>query len=155
MRLDHRTVFPPALKAMMGLEKVIHSSSLEPELLELVKIRASQINGCGHCLDMHTKDAEAMGIASQRLHLVAAWEEAPVYSDRERAALEWCEVLTLLANYGAPDEAYEAVAAVFSDEEVVALTLAVIAINGWNRLNVAFDTPVGDYVAGSHARQDS
>jgi len=150
MRIDFRSALPSALTAMMGLQKVVNSSALEPELLELVKIRASQINGCGHCLDMHTKDAEAMGMASHRLHLVAAWDEAPYYSDRERAALEWCEVLTLIADHGVPDEAYEEVAAVFSEEEIVALTFAVIAINSWNRLNVAFQSSVGDYVAGSY-----
>lgn len=150
MRLDFRSAFPPAITAMMGLQKIVNSSALEPELLELVKIRASQINGCGHCLDMHTKDAEALGMESHRLHLVAAWDEAPYYSDRERAALEWCEVLTLIADHGVPDESYEEVAAVFSEEEIVTLTLAVIAINGWNRLNVAFQSSVGDYVAGSY-----
>lgn len=145
MRVDYRNVFPAALKAMRGLEEAVHASTLEPELLELVKVRASQLNGCGYCLDMHTKDAEAMGVTAQRLHLVAAWQEAPMYSRRERAALSWCETLTLIAATGAPDDAYEEVTAHFSPEEVVALTLAVVAINGWNRLAVGLRSPVGSY----------
>ena len=144
-RLDYSKVLPAAVQAMAGLEQVVHSSTLEPELLELVKVRASQINGCGYCLDMHTKDAAALGIEPQRLHLVAAWQEAPIYSDRERAALLWCEALTLLPGSGAPDPAYREVAANFSPEEVISLTLAIVAINGWNRLAVGFRTPVGSY----------
>ncbi|MGH9108323.1 MAG: carboxymuconolactone decarboxylase family protein [Acidimicrobiales bacterium] len=145
MRVDYGKVYPEAIKAMLGLEEAVHASSLEPELLELVKIRSSQINGCGYCLDMHTKDATAMGVTAQRQHVLAAWEEAPFYSPRERAALAWCEALTLLPASGAPDEAYEQVASEFSPEEVVALTLAVIAINGWNRLAVGLRSPVGSY----------
>lgn len=144
-RLDYSKVLPAAAAAMAGLEQVVHASTLEPELLELVKVRASQINGCGYCLDMHTKDAAVLGMEPQRLHLVAAWREAPIYSDRERAALLWCEALTLLPGSGAPDPAYQAVAASFSPEEVVSLTLAIVAINGWNRLAVGFRTPVGSY----------
>ncbi len=150
MRIDYQKAYPKALTAMLGLEKAVQSSSLEPELLELIKLRASQINGCGYCLDMHSKDAEAIGVASQRLHLVAVWQETPVYSDRERAALAWCEALTLLPESGAPDQVYEDVTAVFSPEETVALTLAIVAINGWNRLAVGFRIPAGSYV-----RQDS
>ncbi len=145
MRLDYRNVYPDALRAMLELEKAVHASSLEAELLELVKIRASQINGCGYCLDMHTKDAAVMGISDQRIHLVAAWQEAPVYSARERAALGWCEALTLLPTSGAPDSSYQEAAAVFSPEELVALSLAIVAINGWNRLAVGFRSPVGSY----------
>ncbi len=145
MRLDYSKVLPAAVEAMVGLEQVVHSSTLEPELLELVKVRASQLNGCGHCLDMHTKDAAALGVEPQRLHLVAAWQEAPIYSARERAALLWCEALTLLPESGAPDPVYREVAANFSPEEVVSLTLAIVAINGWNRLAVGFCTPVGSY----------
>ncbi len=145
IRLDYSRVLPGAVAAMAGLESVVHSSTLEPELLELVKVRASQINGCGYCLDMHTKDAAALGVEPQRLHLVAAWQEAPNYSLRERAALRWCEALTLLPASGAPDSAFEEAAANFSPEEVVALTVAIVAINGWNRLAVGFRTPVGSY----------
>ena len=146
MRIDYRTVFPAALNAMATLEATVHSSSLDPELLELVKVRASQLNGCAYCVDMHTKDAQGIGMESQRLHLVVVWPEAPVYSPRERAALAWCEALTLLPNSGATDDVYEQVAQQFSPKEIVALTLAIVAINGWNRLAVGLRTPVGNYV---------
>jgi len=145
MRIDYRTTFPEALKAMIGLEVAVHSSTLEPVLLELVKMRASQLNGCGYCLDMHSKDAAALGIEPQRLHLVVAWQEAPCYSLRERAALAWCEALTMLPQKGAPDATYEAVNELFNEAEVVALTLAIVAINGWNRFAVGLRTPVGSY----------
>jgi AhpD family alkylhydroperoxidase len=123
-------------------------------LLELVKIRASQLNGCAHCLEMHTKDARALGESDDRMHLVVAWREAPCFSDRERAALEWCESLTLLRQTGAPDDVYRAVDAVFDPEEIVALTLAIVAINGWNRFAVGLRAEVGGYTsrikAGRH-----
>lgn len=145
MRLDYQHTFPAAFQAMLGLEKAVHSSDLEPLLLELVKIRASQLNGCAHCLEMHTKDSRALGESDDRMHLVAAWEEAPCFTERERAALAWCETLTLLPSSGAPDEVFEEVAKVFTEEEIVALTLAIIAINGWNRLAVGFRAEVGHY----------
>ncbi len=147
MRIDYAHVMPEAPRAMMGLQRVVDSSGLDPKLLERVKVRASQINGCAHCLDMHTKDARALGETEQRLYLVAAWREAPVYTPRERAALAWCESLTLLPQTGAPDEVYEEVAREFSPEEIVALTLAIVAINGWNRLAVGMRSPTGDYVS--------
>lgn len=146
MRIDYRRTYPAAMEAMRGLEEAVHASSLEPELLELVKVRASQVNGCGYCLDMHTKDAEAMGMASQRLHLTAVWREAPVYSPRERAALAWCEALTVLPESAAPDDVYDEVAREFSPDEIVALTLAIVAINGWNRFAIGLRSPVGSYV---------
>ena len=146
MRIDYRTVFPAAVNAMATLGAAVQSSSLDPELLELVKVRASQLNGCANCVDMHTKDAQGIGMESQRLHLVVVWREAPVYSPRERAALAWCEALTLLPSSGAPDDVYEQVAQQFNPEEIVALTLAIVAINGWNRLSVGLRTPVGNYV---------
>jgi AhpD family alkylhydroperoxidase len=149
-RLDHGKELPEAIGAMRGLEKVVESSTLEPLLLELVKQRASQINGCAYCLDMHTKDARAIGEDEQRLHLVAAWREAPFFTARERAALAWTEALTLLPETGAPDDVYEAIAREFDPGEQVALTLAIVAINGWNRLAVGFRQPVGSYV--SHRR---
>ena len=152
MRIDYRQVFPAALSAMASLEEAVGQSSLEPELLEVIKLRASQINGCAYCVDMHTKDARAMGEDEQRLHLVAVWREAPCFSDRERAALAWCESLTLLPDTGAPDDTYEAVASVLSPEEVVALTLAVVAINGWNRFAVGLRSPVGGYVSHRQPR---
>jgi len=117
---------------------------------ELIKLRASQVNGCAYCVDMHTKDAAAIGEDPQRLHLVAVWREAPVFSARERAALAWTEALTLLPETGAPDDVYADVAREFSPVEQVALTVAIVAINGWNRLAVGFRQPVGAYV--SHRR---
>jgi len=145
-RVDYRSVFPAAYAAMAGLERAVHSSSLEPELLELVKLRASQINRCGYCADMHSTDATAIGVDSQRLHVLVAWREAPFYAPRERAALAWCEALTLVGDTGAPDDVYDEVARHFSPEEIVALTLAIVAINGWNRFAVGLHTPVGSYV---------
>jgi AhpD family alkylhydroperoxidase len=147
-RLDYRKVMPAASRAMSELECLVEASSLEPKLRELVKLRASQINGCAYCMDMHTKDARAMGEDEQRLHLVAVWRDAPLFTHRERAALAWTEALTLLPQTGAPDEVYEDMANEFDPSERVALTLAVIAINGWNRLAVGFRQPVGEY--GSH-----
>lgn len=136
MRVDFRSVFPAAAQAMAGLEGAVRQSSLEAPLLELVKLRASQLNGCGYFVDMHTKDAEALGVEAQRLHLVVVWREAPVYSKRERAALGWYKALTLLADSGAPEDIYDQVANQFNPEEIVALTLAIVAINGWNRFAV-------------------
>jgi AhpD family alkylhydroperoxidase len=132
---------------MAGLEDVVAESTLEPALLELVKMRASQLNGCAYCLDMHSKDARARGEDEQRLHVLAAWREAPLYSERERTALDWCEALTLLPQTGAPDEVYEHLRGEFDEEEIVALTLAIVAINGWNRLAVGFRSSVGPYVS--------
>jgi AhpD family alkylhydroperoxidase len=147
MRVDYVQVLPAAREAMVGLDKVVARSSLEPELVELVRLRASQLNGCAFCLDMHSKDARARGEDEQRLHVLAGWREAPFYSPRERAALAWCEDLTLLPETGAPDGAYAPLEEHFSPEEIVALTLAVVAINGWNRLAVGLRKPVGDYVS--------
>jgi AhpD family alkylhydroperoxidase len=152
MRVDYRSVFPAAVTAMAGLEEAVHASSLDAELLELVKLRASQLNGCGYCVDMHTKDAKAIGVEDQRLHLAVVWKEAPVYSPRERAALAWCEALTILASSEVPDEVYEQVANQFSPEEIVALTLAIVAINGWNRFAVGLRSPVGSYVRRDQVR---
>jgi AhpD family alkylhydroperoxidase len=141
---------PEAVGAMLGLQKVVDESGLDPKLLELIKVRASQINGCAYCLDIHTKDAIAIGEDPERLNVVAAWRESPFYSPRERAALAWCESLTLLPSTGAPDALYEEVAAHFSAREQVALTAAIVAINGWNRFAVGFRSPVGSYVSGRH-----
>ena len=149
-RLDYGTELPDAIEAMSGLEKVVESSTLEPLFVELVKQRASQINGCAYCLDMHTKDAVAIGEDEQRLHLLAVWREAPFYTPRERAALAWTEALTLLPETGAPDDVYEAMAREFEPTEQVALSLAIVAINGWNRLAVGFRRPVGSYVSHRH-----
>ena len=147
-RLDYQTASPEAFKAMLKLEHAVHHLGLEPELLELVKTRASQLNGCAWCLDMHTKDARAMGETEQRLYLLACWRDAPCYSDRERAALAWTEALTQVANtHDVPDAIYEEARRFFDEKSLVNLSLAIIAINGWNRLNVAFRTTVGDYVS--------
>jgi len=137
------------VQAMLGLAAPIRRSGLEPALLELVKIRASQINGCAYCIDMHTKDARASGETEQRLYLLSAWREATVYTDRERAALAWTEAVTRLEHQDVPDSVYEQARAHFTEEELVALTLAVVQINGWNRLSIAFRRPAGDYVPGS------
>jgi AhpD family alkylhydroperoxidase len=155
VRLDYRKSFPQALQAMLGLEEAVHESTLEPELLELVKLRASQLNGCAYCLDMHSKDARARGEGEQRLHVLAAWREAPFYSERERAALAWCEALTLLPQTGAPDEVYAQVRDEFDEQEVVALTLAIVAINGWNRFAVGLRADVGGYVSPLAGRQEA
>lgn len=147
-RLDYRSASPAVLKAMLHVENVVHRSGLEEPLLELVKSRASQLNGCAWCLDMHTKDALAQGESQQRLLLLPVWREAPCYTERERAALAWTEALTLVAStQDVPDHVYAQARAQFDEKELVDLTLAIIAINGWNRLNVAFRTPVGDYVS--------
>jgi len=151
-RLDYKTASPDAFKAMLATEQQVHKSGIEASLLELVKSRASQINGCAWCLDMHTKDARAMGESEQRLYLLPVWREATCYSERERAALAWTEAVTQIATtHDVPDEVYLPVRAQFDEKELVDLTLAVIAINGWNRMNVAFRTKVGDYVS-PHAK---
>jgi AhpD family alkylhydroperoxidase len=135
----------PVIKAMYGLEAPLRNSGLEPALRELVKTRASQINGCAYCIDMHTKDARAHGETEQRLYALNAWRETPFYTDRERAALEWTEQLTLVAEGGVPEDLYTRMKEHFSDAELVYLTLAVVHINGWNRLAIAFRAPAGTY----------
>ncbi len=144
-RVEYAKVAPGARDAMLGLEKYVHGTGLEPALLELVKIRASQINGCAYCLDMHTKDARARGETEQRLYAVAAWHEAPFFTDRERAALAWTEAVTLVSGAHVPDAAFDEARRHFSEKELVDLTLAIVAINGWNRLAVAFRTVPGTY----------
>ncbi|MCO6400283.1 MAG: carboxymuconolactone decarboxylase family protein [Verrucomicrobia bacterium] len=144
--LNYQTSSPEAFKALLHTEMQVHKCGLENSLLELVKTRSSQLNGCAWCLDMHTKDARALGETEQRLYLVPVWREAPCYTARERAALAWTEAVTLIPN-GVSDEVYNEARNHFSEKELVDLTLAVIAINGWNRMNVAFRTKVGDYVS--------
>ena len=145
--IDYAHVVPEALRAMLGLEGVVRAGALEPLLVELVKVRASQINGCARCLEMHTKDARALGEDQERLDLVAVWKEAPCFTSREHAALAWCEALTRISDTGVPDELYRAVEEHFDQREIVELTLAVATINAWNRLNVGLSAPVGDYVS--------
>src|SRR4051812_25663018 len=139
---------PKLFQSLLAVEGLIAASGLDSKLLHLLKMRASQINGCAYCLDMHAKDARAEGETEQRLYSLDAWRETPFYSDRERAALEWTEAVTLVASTHAPDEAYEAVRAQFSEDEIKTLTLAIAMINTWNRLNIAFRTVPGDYKPG-------
>jgi AhpD family alkylhydroperoxidase len=148
-RIDLMHVNPGVVTAMLGLEKQIGKAGLESRLLDLVRMRASQINGCAYCLDMHSKDARAAGETEQRLYGLSAWRETPYYSDRERAALEWTEALTLVTEGHVPDDVFENVREHFSEDELVHLSLAIVAINGWNRLNVAARTAPGDYVPGN------
>jgi len=150
-RIDLKHVNPGIMHAMLGLERQVHKAGLDSKLLDLVRMRASQINGCAYCLDMHSKDARANGESEQRLYGLEAWRETPYYSARERAALEWTEALTLVSETHVPDEVYERVRQQFSEDELAHLSLAVVAINGWNRLNVAARTVPGDYVPGSLA----
>jgi AhpD family alkylhydroperoxidase len=137
-RLDPYKAAPETVKAMIALETHLANSGLETSLYHLVKTRASQINGCAYCVHMHTKDARAHGETEERLYLLSAWRESPLYSERERAALAWTESLTLIAETHAPDEVYNAVRAQFSEEELVKLTVLIGAINTWNRLAISF-----------------
>ena len=132
-------------QAMLALEAAVDESGLERRLIDLVKVRGSQINGCAYCIDMHTKDARAAGETEQRLYALDAWHETPFFSDRERAALEWTESITRLAETHVPDEVFERVKQQFSETELVSLTLAAVTINGWNRFAVAFRAPAGTY----------
>jgi len=141
--------FPkPALDAMMALERHLSRSALGKELLELVKLRCSQLNGCAFCIDMHYKNARAAGETEQRLYGLPAWRESPYYDARERAALEWAEAVTRLGPEGVSEASWRKVREVLEPAEAADLTLAVVAINGWNRLNVAMRTKAGDYEVG-------
>ena len=144
-RLHYGQVDPAAVDAMRGLEKYVAKGGIEHSLLDLVKLRASQINHCAFCIDMHYKDARASGETEQRLYSLDAWRETPFYSDREQAALAWTEAVTLLTEDFVPDDVYEQAKQQFTDAELVSLTMAIIAINGWNRLNVSFRTAPGGY----------
>ncbi len=144
-RLEFGKIAPGVRDAMLALEQYVRGSGLEPALLELVRLRASQINGCAYCIDMHTKDARAGGETEQRLYAVAAWHEAPFFTERERAALAWTETVTRVGETRVPDEAYDGARRHFREKELVDLTLAVVAINGWNRLAIAFRTVPGTY----------
>jgi AhpD family alkylhydroperoxidase len=151
-RIDLMHVNPGIIKALIGLERQVRQAGFDERLLNLVRMRASQINGCAYCLDMHSKDARANGETEQRLYGLDAWRETPYYSARERAALEWTEALTLVAETRVPDDVYERVREQFSEDELAHLSLAVVAINGWNRLNIAARTVPGDYVPGMLAK---
>ena len=150
-RIDLMHVNPGVMQAMFGLERQVLQAGFDRKLIDLVRMRASQINGCAYCLDMHSKDARAAGETEQRLYGLNAWRETPYYSERERAALEWTEALTMVTEGHVPDEVYERVRQDFSDDELAHLSLAIVAINGWNRLNVAARTVPGDYVPRSLA----
>jgi AhpD family alkylhydroperoxidase len=143
--------FESVFRAMLGLGKAVRESTLEPALIELVRTRVSQINACGYCIDMHTKNARAAGEDEQRLYLLQAWREAPLYNERERAALGWAEAVTNVHEEHIPDSIYDAVRSVFSETELVALTLAIVEINGWNRFCIAFNAVPGTYRVGQYA----
>jgi AhpD family alkylhydroperoxidase len=145
-RLRYDRASPDVYKAMMALTQAVEKTGLSPQLIDLVNYRVSQLNSCAFCLDMHSKDLRARGETEQRLYMVSAWREAPhLYSDRERAALAWAEAVTRLENQQVPDAVYDTARKEFSEAELAQLTLALVAINGWNRLNVAFNTPAGNY----------
>jgi AhpD family alkylhydroperoxidase len=149
-RIEYDKVAPDAIKAMWGLESYVRRCGLEPALLELVKLRASQINGCAYCIDMHTKDARAHGETEQRLYALGAWRETPFFNDRERAALAWAEAVTEVADTHVPNDIFESARRHFSDKELIDLTLAVAAINSWNRLAISFRKVPGTYQPAKH-----
>jgi AhpD family alkylhydroperoxidase len=153
-RLNYGERFPELRKAMWALEHYVHQSGVDPKLLELIKLRASQINGCAYCVDMHTKVARSLGETEQRLYAVSVWEEAPFFTERERAALAWAEAVTLVSVDHVPDAVYDLVRRHFSEDELGPLTAAVVAINGWNRLSVAFRTVAGTFQVGKPAGGD-
>jgi AhpD family alkylhydroperoxidase len=144
-RIEYADVAPAGMAAMLGLENYVRRSGFDPALLELVKLRASQINGCAYCLDMHTKDARARGESEQRLYAIVVWRETPFFSERERAALAWAEAVTQVSCQHVPDEVYDLARQHFSEKELVDLTLAIVAINGWNRLAISFRKVPGTY----------
>ncbi len=144
-RIDPSRHAPDAYKAMLAMEKYLASSSIEKPLRELVKLRASQINGCAYCIDMHWKDARAGGETEQRLYGLDAWEESPYYTDRERAALAWTDAVTRVADTHVPDAVYEHARSQFSEQELVDLTFAVAAIKAWNRQAIALRSVPGTY----------
>ena len=147
-RIDWTRSNPKVLQSMLAIQTQIEAGGLDEKLLHLVEMRASQINGCAYCLDMHSKDARAAGETEQRLYSLEAWRETPFYGDRERAALEWTEAVTLVSTTHVPDSVYEVVRAHLSEDEIKTLTLAAAMINMWNRLNVALRTVPGDYKPG-------
>lgn len=144
-RFNYVSAAPGAYQAMLGLERYLHECGLEPSLIHLIKLRASQINGCAYCLDMHWKDLRANGESEQRLYSLDAWRECPYYTERERVALEWTESVTLLANGHVPDDVYERARTVFNEKELSDLTLAIATINAWNRLAISARVEPGKY----------
>jgi AhpD family alkylhydroperoxidase len=150
VRIDYGRVVPAAMTAMRGLEQYVRGTGLDPHLVHLVKLRTSYMNRCAYCVDMHTKDARTAGESEQRLYAVPVWRETPFFSPRERAALAWTEEVTGLGEGGVPDDVYEVALAHFSEEELVNLTMAIVSINGWNRLSVSFRTEPGSYESPAH-----
>ncbi len=142
-RIDLRKHAPEAMSALLGLEKYLHDCGLDPKLLHLLKLRASQINGCAYCIDMHSLDARANGDTEQRLYALNAWRETPFFDERERAALAWVEAVTQVSVDHVPDAVYEEVRRHFSDKEVIDLTYLAATINAWNRLAIAMRWPIG------------
>ncbi len=149
-RFEYDMTEHAGIQALRDLETYIHGCGLEPSLLELVKMRASQINGCAYCLDMHSKDARAAGETEQRLYTLDAWREAPFYTERERAALDWTEAVTRVADSHVPDAVYDRVKQHFNERELIDLTLAVVAINTWNRLAISSRAEAGTYRPKPH-----
>ncbi len=149
-RMEYWKVSPGGYKALMSLEGYLRESGLDKQLLHMVKLRASQINGCAYCIDMHWKDARAAGDSEQRLYGLDAWRESPYYTDRERAALEWTEALTNITDGHAADGVYDAVRSHFSEKELVDLTWAIAGINAWNRVAIGFRNEAGKYKPGAH-----
>jgi AhpD family alkylhydroperoxidase len=154
-RFNYVKAAPGAYKAMLGLEQYLHECGLEEPLIHLIKLRASQINGCAFCLDMHWKDLRALGENEQRLYSLDAWSECPYYTDRERAALEWTEAVTLITDGHVRDEVYERVRTVFSEKELSDLTLAIATINAWNRLAISARTVPGSYKPARSTGQEA
>ena len=154
-RIDYSKAAPGVMHAMLGLGRYLGTCGLEKKLLDLVYLRASQINGCAYCIDMHWKDLRAEGETEQRLYGLDAWEESPYYTDRERAALAWTEAATRLRHREVPDALFENARRSFSEKELSDLTLAIVAINGWNRLNIAFHAPAGTYQPGQWKEQEA
>lgn len=152
-RINVPKVAPLAIHALLGVEKYLHESGLEESLLHMIKLRASQINGCAYCIDMHWKDAKAVGESDQRLYMLDAWHESDYYSERERAALAWTEALTKITEGHVPDEVFEQARAQFSEKELADLSLAIANINSWNRLNIALRTVAGTYQPGKQPKE--
>src|SRR6266581_1475013 len=152
-RIEYMEIVPGAMKTMYGLEKYLVECGLEPSLIDQIKLRASQINGCAYYIDMHTKDARARGESEQRLYELDAWSETPFYTDRERAALAWTEAVTLIHDGHTPDHVYEEARKHFKDDELVNLTMAIVTINSWNRLSIAFRAVPGSYQPAASRKQ--
>lgn len=152
-RIEYMKVAPNAMSAMLALEQYVRQSGLDPSLVELVKLRASQINGCAYCIDMHTKDARARGESEQRLYAAAVWRETPFFTERERAALAWTEAVTQVSWKRVPEDVYQLARQHFDEKELIDLTMAIIAINGWNRLAISFRTVPGTYQPATESRK--